>query len=72
MCSLYAYRIFPSFQPGSPTIPSSSWHRLVFPPRLSAELEDFAHLHQPQQELAKLPGGDADELELVSGEWMSV
>ena len=54
--------IFPSFQFGSPNIPSSSWHRLVFPPQLSTELEDFAHLHQPQEALAQLPGGDGDGL----------
>jgi len=44
---------------------------LVFPPRLSTELEDFAHLHQPQEELAKLPG-DGDELEMVGGWGMDV
>lgn len=61
------FTFVPSFQL-SQTIPS---HRLVFPPRLSTELEDFAHLHQPQEELAKLPG-DGDELEMVGGWGMEV
>lgn len=48
---------------------------LVFPPRLSTELEDFAHLHQPQEELAKLPGAmscvqqEGDVVILPGGWW---